>query len=263
MSFTMATTLTLHLLAFALLLQSCEVWLVSRDPIFKSIWSYENIGGDLETGLPLPNKLVRRLFSSRGFRVLVIAQILSSGFALIAPWAGVFVALTIFQLLIGFRFRGSFNGGSDMMTFVALTGALVITLGADERTQRLGLLYIAIHAIYSYAKAGFVKLRDDDWRNGTPLPSFLSRSLFTDIRRLGVMLRFRPAFTCALTWSIMCFELTAVALPFFPRFVGIYFTFAVVFHYAVYRAFGLNRFFWIWLTAWPSIFYVTSLTSFG
>jgi hypothetical protein len=259
-TFASATFATTHLVAFILFLQAIELFLVTQSPAFKTVWAYSNVAHEIECGLPLPNSWVRALFAKRGFEILVLLQAITAVAAFFIPVGAFFAALTLGQLLICVRFRGSFNGGSDMMTFVLLGGVLILTFSTGENAQRFGLIYIAVQAIYSYVKSGLVKVKDSDWRSGKALSDFLSRSLFTDIKRIGVMVRFKQKLARALTWALLAFELGAFLMPFLHRALWWYFAAAVIFHFTIYRAFGLNRFFWAWISTWPAIFYLSTLT---
>ncbi len=258
MNLTLAILMTSISVSFVILLQSIEILQITGRKEFKEIWSFNNLKLDLECGLPLPNSLIRFIFSESAFKVIVVFQLITACLGLYYLEPFIFLALFITNLIICIRFRGTFNGGSDMMTFVLLTGVLIAILSPEEKFQRLGLIYISIHAIYSYFKAGIIKLKGPDWRNGLALPAFLSRSLNLDVRNLGEWLKRKPSLSRLLCWGVLVFELAAILVIFMPSITHYYFLIAAVFHFFIYLAFGLNRFFWIWLTAWPAILYSLS-----
>lgn len=255
MKLEIALFLTSKLFALAFLFQSLEMFFILRRKEFFEIWSYENIKSDLERGLPGPHKFTGTIFSNKNFIYLVVLQILCTTGFFFFPHAIWLIFLFVLQLLCSIRFRGTFNGGSDMMSFVLLTGLLITYLSATPDSQNLGLIYIAICAVYSYFKAGLAKVMENDWRSGKALPAFLNRSLFADVRRLSMWLKPKAEIIFLLAWGTMAFELSILLLFLKPQLVVVYFLFALFFHFMVYMAFGLNRFFWIWLCAWPSIFY--------
>lgn len=255
MSLTAALLFTTHLLCFAMALQASEIMQMFRNKNFYMVWSFENLKEQLESGLPLTRFLTAKLFSLAGFKVVVLIQLFLSIIGFFAPSPFVFAGLFLTHLLINIRFRGTVNGGSDMMTFVLLTGVLISFI---EGAEKLGLIYICIHTLYSYFKAGFVKLVSSDWKNGLALPNFLARSLFADIVFLSKKLQALPLLSKVLCWSVLFFELSVVMLPFF-RFLAIpYFVLAFAFHFIIYISFGLNRFFWIWMAAWPAVIFSLS-----
>jgi len=247
--------LTTRLLSFTMLLQAIEIFILSRQSNFQHVWSYKNIQRDRERGLPLNAKLIQKLFSIPSLQKIAAIQIALSGLAAFQPLSVFFIGLFATHLLICIRFRGAFNGGSDMMTFVVLTGAIIATLGFSK----IGLIYIATHTLYSYFKAGLAKVKYKEWRNGQAIPAFLMRSIFPDIQNAATKLAKHKAFNMLLGWGTLIFELSALGLLFTPSASYLYFALAVVFHLAIYFSFGLNRFFWIWITAWPATLFSLSL----
>jgi hypothetical protein len=256
-----AFSLTTHLLAFAMTLQAAEIFLLTRQEEFRAIWSWTNLEPDLSRGLPLPPHILSAVFSNLGLAVIAVVQLLASAAAFYFPSPYLFALLALTHLLICIRFRGSFNGGSDMMTFVVLTGVLIALIGGEEKFIKWGLLYVTIHVLYAYFKAGLAKIQQPEWRLGLVIPAFLEKSLYPEIRDFGRLLRGRPSLALVMSWGVMGFELSAIALPFVPEDVAVYFAVAVSFHFLNYLAFGLNRFFWIWLCAWPAVFYSLSMLS--
>ena len=259
MNLMIAIMMTTFLLAFTMLIQAIELLLLIRKGSLLNIWSFKNISQDLQKGLPLSPKWIEILFSDKSFRVIIILQIVSAlGAGMLSLWP--FLILLFFtHLIFCIRFRGTFNGGSDMMTFVVLTGVIVANVSSSVEVQKFAMLYIAVHAIYSYFKAGLVKVKNKDWRSGKALPLFLKQSLFSDIHKLAGWLQDRPKVSMILCWAVIVFELSSILLPFLSFAFVFYFLLAVLFHFFIYISFGLNRFFWIWMAAWPAIFMAMTL----
>ncbi len=208
---------------------------------------------------PLVRALLDPVFGTRGTWVIALVQ-LGSGLALpwldrlpvpmLWPWLA--VAST---LLIAVRFRGTYNGGSDAMLLVVLLGIAVAVSGAP----RVGLAYIAVQLVLSYVISGTAKLRDRAWRDGEALPIMVRLPQYAvpaaAVRVLTVpvvartaglgMLAFECAFPLALGRFGLCLALLAIA---------------AVFHLVNAIVFGLNRFLWAWLAAFPAlIFWVERL----
>ncbi len=144
--------------------------------------------------------------------------------------------------LLAIRWRGTFNGGSDTMTFHILT-AWMVSLWFPQ-LERACLYYIAVQLILSYFIAGVAKASRREWWSGEALAGFLRRY------RAPV---FAPAL---LSWAIVAFELAAplawiAPVPFAAA--------AMAFHLLNVYVFGLNRFFWAWLAAYPALFAVVGL----
>ncbi|MBL7545451.1 MAG: hypothetical protein JNL11_16655 [Bdellovibrionaceae bacterium] len=255
MSLTFSMFFSARLLGFAMLIQAVEFIYLSRQVRFQTVWSYRNLHADLVRGLPLKANWIAWLFSETLFRTTLIIQIVTASLCLIYPHISFLVILFFTHLFICIRFRGNFNGGSDMMTFVVLTGLFIAFLGQTK----LGLIYIAIHTLYSYFKAGIAKARFKEWWTGKALPVFLRRSQFLDIHQFGDWLEKHRSLQKFLGTSTILFEIAAFLLIFFPTFATIYFALALAFHATIYFVFGLNRFFWIWISAWPATLYSVQL----
>lgn len=261
MSFLMTELITLGLIALFFTLSSIELLKLSRQPQFFKIWNYQHLQYDLLNGLPIPGQLTNLLFSNQSFKWILFLQMILSILLipLSSPW--IVAAMFILHLIICIRFRGTFNGGSDMMAFVLLTGALIFTSFENPESSRFGFLYIAIHTIYSYFKAGYSKLVQRDWRSGKALAVFLNRSLYPDIQKLSDWLSNQKVLSLFACWIVISFEIMVLFVPLFPNLISVYFLISLIFHFSVFLTFGLNRFFWAWLAAWPSVFY--SLIAFG
>lgn len=247
------------LLSGALFLQALEYVMLLRSENFLKVWSFKNLKYDLYKGLPLPQAVIDFLFSDKIFKIIILLQIITTILSFFFVSYEFFVILFLIQLYICIRFRGTFNGGSDMMSFVVLTGLIISLMNKNETVQKLGMIYIAIHLTFSYLKAGFVKVIQPEWRNGLALPFFLKRSIYSPMGKLVILLQQNKLACCLLSWLTILFELSIVIIFKFPDLSYYYFLAALIFHFLIYFSFGLNRFFWIWLSAWPALLYTVSL----
>lgn len=252
---------TSQILFISLFIQGIEMLILTRGSAFQKIWSYHNLKNDFEIGLPLPNEILSLMFSQSALTALYLFQIVIAGLGFFYPHIS-FVWLLFFSHLTNcIRFRGTFNGGSDMMMFVVLTGTLIALSGSEEKIQKLGLIYIAIHTIYSYFKAGFSKIIRPEWRSGEAISIFIKRSLISGSHQLAFFLERNRILSFIFCWFILLFELSSLSLIFFPSSANVtfYFAIAIFFHISVYLIFGLNRFTWVWFSAWPATLYSLSL----
>jgi hypothetical protein len=100
-----------------------------------------------------------------------------------------------------------------------------------------------------------VKVVNPDWRSGRALRDVFQFSVYPvaeDLRRWAD----RPRLLRAMSWAVMGFELafpfTLVSQPTLIAGLAI----AGLFHLAIACLFGLNRFFWTWLAAYPAILWL-------
>jgi hypothetical protein len=159
------------------------------------------------------------------------------------------------NVLILIRWRGAFNGGSDFLTLVVLTGLLMAHaldrwFGAELAIQA-GLWYICIQAVTSYFMSGAVKALQPEWRSGRAMTIFLNSAIYGPLP-LRHPLR-RPAWALLGSWTFIIWEcvfpLALVDVTYAVAFCAV----AMVFHFLVFWFFGLNRFMWAWMASFPAI----------
>jgi hypothetical protein len=122
----------------------------------------------------------------------------------------------------------------------------------DERWRAVAFGYLAAQLTLSYFISGWVKIINPDWRGGVALRDVFSFSAYP----VGENLRGwadHPGLLRVMSWAVMGFELLfplcLISRP--ALIVGL--AVAAMFHFANACLFGLNRFFWIWLAAYPSL----------
>ena len=176
------------------------------------------------------------------------------------------IVLITIQLLTSVRWRGAYNGGSDAMTLVVLTGLFLTTLpltfaNPDLSVTKIGLGFIALMSIWSYFKSGFVKFRNPEWRNGLVLPRICQSPMYGASPQLNLW--FRNPWSCRLSsWAVIAFDLSAIGLilfaqqPFYPTLALIFIFGGLSFHALNFWALGLNRFFWIWVCTYPALYFL-------
>ncbi|WP_068092083.1 HTTM domain-containing protein [Novosphingobium rosa] len=163
------------------------------------------------------------------------------------------LALVVNHLLILPFFNGPYNGGADRMSLLML---LCLTAAFNLPTWReLAFGYLGAQLLLSYFMSGWVKVVNRDWRSGQALRDVFLFSAYPageNIRRWADKRRL----LLAMGWGVMGFEL-AFPLAFLSRptlIAGL--AIAALFHGANACLLGLNRFFWIWICAYPAILWL-------
>jgi len=163
--------------------------------------------------------------------------------------------LFVSNLAILIRWRGAFNGGSDFMTLVVLTGLLIAQvvsqLESPELGWRAGFWYITIQSITSYFMSGSVKLLKREWRDGSAMTIFLNTAIHGPLSS-NHWLR-QPWLAAISSWSFILWECAAPLALLDARLALVFCTIAAFFHFLVFWYFGLNRFFWAWIATFPAI----------
>lgn len=259
----------LCLFIFNLILQSLEHFLT-----YKPVWSFNFLDPELKPFLS--SKFIRWFLWSDLFygpqlliKLGLLALILLSSFK---NWQLELISLSFLLHAIHLvRFRGNYNGGSDMMTCCTYWGLVVhfaqekfnnFVLFSNSRLD-YGLALLGFFVVGSYFKAGISKVTKKEWQNGFALKYFLKKSLHKKVRQF--FLNHENTLNTPLAvvgYGVIVFELFVVCLFFLPTWVSvIYMGCALSFHFINFLIFGLNRFFWSWLCAWPALLYLISRLS--
>ena len=163
--------------------------------------------------------------------------------------------LTVLHVLMLIRWRGAFNGGSDFMTLVVLTGLLMSQIVSQFAGPALGwracFWYVTIQSLSSYFLSGSVKLLRPEWRNGSAMTIFLNAAIHGPLSH-GHWLR-KPWLAAMGSWGFIVWECMAPLALLDTRLAGLFCLIAAVFHFLVFWFFGLNRFFWAWMATFPAI----------
>lgn len=184
----------------------------------------------------------RFLFLLRAAACLLLLSGQFSGFALGGLWAT--------SLVLLHRFGGPYNGGADKMTLLITT-----CLGAAHLLpswQELAMAYLAVQLVLSYFVSGYVKIVNPEWRSGAALVDVFRFSAYPVSERLRGW-AVHPRLLWLMSWSVIGFEVIFPLTLLHPWALWAGMAVAATFHLANACLFGLNRFFWIWLCAYPSL----------
>lgn len=203
--------------------------------------------------IALLQQSLEHLRSSPGERLLfglrlAGALVLLCGFGNAWALAGLF-SLGLVSL---WRFQGPYNGGSDLMTQVATLSLLLAELAPSPQLSAMALGYLAIQLSLSYLQSGWVKVINPAWRSGQALVdvfAFTAYPVSEQTRRWAE----HPRLLRAMAWGIFGFELVFPLALLHWASLYLALTVAAGFHLANACLFGLNRFLWIWLSAYPAI----------
>jgi hypothetical protein len=250
---------TERLIAFAVFLQTLEMIQIRKSFSASGIWSWKVLREDFQTFSNPVRFILDLLLEDRRFVVLLGLNLFCATLALVFPTAlgwGILVGIT---LLIAARWRGTFNGGSDSMTLIVLGAVFIGRIGGekDARFLAVAMGYIAVQLCLSYVIAGVAKLRRPAWRTGEALFSFLDSEYYSvpsGIRRFAQKGRRSPMAPFA-AWLFLSFEILFPVALLGEKFCVLMVVMALFFHAATVWAMGLNRFWWVWISAYPSLFW--------
>jgi len=189
----------------------------------------------------------QRLFLPR----IILSILLLLGFE--AQW--VCFALVVNGLFILKRFQGPYNGGSDRMSLLILCCLTLVYFMPTVQWQEYIFGYLALQLVLSYFIAGWVKIVNREWRSGRALEDVFRFSAYPVSEAVRTWAE-HPRALFLMSWAVMAFELLFPLTLLTQTTLIIGLVIAAVFHFANACLFGLNRFFWIWLAAYPSILWL-------
>lgn len=193
------------------------------------------------------------MHAKNGERILFMPRIALSVLLLFgfqAPW--VCLALIIHALLILKRFQGPYNGGSDRMSLLILFCLCLAEFTTNSGWQEYAFGYLALQLILSYFISGYVKIVNPDWRSGRALQDVFHFSAYPVSESLRDWAK-HPRLLCVMSWIVMLLELLFPLILLSQPALIAGLVIAAAFHLANACLFGLNRFLWVWLAAYPSI----------
>lgn len=244
------------LLGWSLLLQSLEFWRLLRMDRVGS-WSIQRTEVPARPAWVRP--LLDQVLQGRGYQALLILRLVLA-LTLLAGWVHVSSAILLFvtSVLLLFRWRGAFNGGSDFMTLVGVSGLLIAqgvasVTGEAQQGWRAGLWYVTVYVVSSYFVSGWVKLLRPEWRSGRAMTIFLDGGVYGPLSPHSVYRH--PTVARLVSWTFTVWEGCFPLALFDVRIAWFMCCVAPVFHFLVYWYFGLNRFFWAWLATFPAVLY--------
>ncbi|WP_299925086.1 HTTM domain-containing protein [uncultured Pelagimonas sp.] len=161
-------------------------------------------------------------------------------------------ALFAYGIVLLHRFDGPYNGGSDKMTMLIVTCLSAYHLAPSERWQEMAMAYLAVQLVLSYFVSGYIKIIKADWRRGEALQDVFRFSAYPVSDRLRGWAD-HPRLLWLMSWCVMGFEVLFPLALLHPWLLTLGLLIAATFHLANACLFGLNRFFWIWLCAYPSL----------
>ena len=186
----------------------------------------------------------RRLFLTR----LILSLLLIIGF----QTAWITLLLLLLSLAILQRFQGPYNGGADRMGLLILCSLSLVHFAPTVRWQEVAFGYLSLQLVLSYFISGWVKVINPDWRSGRALRDVFQFSAYPVSESLRQWFK-SPRLLFYMSWAVMLFELIFPFSLISNTSLIIALTIAAIFHFSNACLFGLNRFFWIWIAAYPSI----------
>lgn len=188
-------------------------------------------------------------------RIFIPRLLLSALLVLGVAQTLVCLALVVLGLCMLQRFQGPYNGGSDRMSLLILCCLCFTYFMPTLRGKEVVFGYLALQLVLSYSIAGWVKIINPDWRSGRALQDVFLFSAYPVSESLRGWAN-RPRLLRWMSWAVMLLELFFPLALLTPQTLLLGLFIAACFHFTNACLFGFNRFFWIWIAAYPSIIWL-------
>ncbi len=189
----------------------------------------------------------RYLFIVRFFLALLLIAGVQTSWVV---WLLLLVGLAILH-----RFQGPYNGGADRMSLLILCSLCLVNVTSMQYWKEVAFGYLALQLVLSYFISGLVKVVNPDWRSGRALCDVFLFSVYPASESFRQWSSW-PRLLCLMSWGVMLFELLFPVSLVSSMSLMIALLIAAIFHLANVFLLGLNRFFWIWIAAYPSIIWL-------
>lgn len=153
------------------------------------------------------------------------------------------------------HYGGPYNGGSDRMSLLILLSLTLAHLFPAYREVFIG--YLALQLILSYFVSGWVKIIKREWRRGHALSDVFAFSVYPVSQNLRRLADNKPLLLLG-SWLVIVFEITFPISLLHHTALYLFLIIATLFHAANAVLFGLNRFLWAWIAAFPSLIWLQS-----
>ena len=252
-------------ISVASLFQTVELFLLRQTFNAGGIWRWSLIRRDFEASGRIMQFVFDSIFPYPNFLVLLVIRLTAAAglivTALLYPanlpevMGGPVLILLLSTVAVSIRWRGTFNGGSDYMTIIILTGLSLSAVFPGSPAAALGCVYyITFHTCRSYFVSGIVKLNSSKWRDGTALGCFINSGIYGPANPLAAVLR-SPPIAIGLSWAVILFEVTFPLAILNPSLCLGYLVLGLCFHLSNVYLLGLNRFLFAWAAAYPAVFW--------
>lgn len=165
------------------------------------------------------------------------------------------ILLLLVNLVLLHRFQGPYNGGADRMGLLIICCLVLAQIAPALYWKEVAFGYLALQLVLSYFISGWVKISNPDWRSGLALSDVFRFSAYPvseSLRKLSQS----PRLLFSMSWTVILLELLFPFALLSSNSLTIILILAAGFHLANAVFFGLNRFFWIWIAAYPSILWL-------
>jgi|GEM_PF-4162453 len=167
-------------------------------------------------------------------------------------------AILLVQIFIHIRNEALLNL-ADKFAINILLGLTFIYLFPDSLVIRnASILFIALLTVIGYFFTAFFKLQGETWKGGTALEQILSTDIYGNEWYFKFLIRYR-VISRLLNYSVIGLQLVAPLALVSSKFALFYCIAGLVFHLSISLIMNLNNFFWVFVSAYPCLYFASLL----
>jgi len=243
-----------RLLAVLSVIQGVEFLRLSSVTGSQGVWRWADIESEFTNASVVTKQILRFLLKDRHFFYLNLFRIFIATAVLVSPQPVLLTILLLIHLATLLRWLGNFNGGSDYLTSILLLFTSLGLYFSDSKMPVISLWYITFQVLFSYFKAGWLKLKTRNWQNGLAIREFLNSPAYEKIQIFDRLTKSSTINTFN-SWVVIAFEVL-FPLSLVNKDLALIFMMAgLLFHLINAYVFGLNRFIFTWLAGYPAIYW--------
>lgn len=162
------------------------------------------------------------------------------------------VVIAFSSILLSFRGLSGFSG-ADQMSKITFTTLSLCLISLSPFVLKIGLLFLSGQLIIAYSTAGWLRIIQPTWRNGSDLLLVIRQHTYGN-KLIWEKAREHPAISKYASLTILIFESSILFALFLPlNYFILYLCLGVLFHLLNAIIMGLNTFFWTFLATYPAI----------
>jgi hypothetical protein len=205
----------------------------------------------------LKRRTIEYIISFKVFKILVFFRLFFAILILLLKPIPFFIlVLFLIQLYLHLRNDSLFCLADRFVLPLILTLSIYYNFENSEKIQNYSILFIGLLVIIAYFFTAFYKLKSELWRKGLAIEQIISTDLYGN-EKYYTFLRNHRFISRFLNYSTIIFQLSAPLTIFSSNFAIAFIIIGVFFHLSIAIIMNLNNFFWVFVSTYPCIYFVS------
>lgn len=202
-------------------------------------------------------KVIKFLLNYNLFRMIIVLRLVLA-LSVLAGFTSnsVMIFLFIIQAFLHIRNESLFNLADKYVLNILLSLSFFYFFNNSIIIQQSSLFFIGILTIVAYTFTAVFKLMGESWRTGTALEQILSTDLYGNELYFNFLNK-NKIMSKAINYFVIFFQLLAPLTILSSKFTIVYIIIGFFFHLSISVVMNLNNFFWVFVSTYPCIYFVS------